>query len=213
MHALLVAGGRGPDPARHCARDRDPRPRAHRPAVTATYQRGKQPLPLLAVRPALGCGGWPPDRGPYGLVRPAGRPYGTAAWAVVTGGTGFSIGNPPRRCGVVTLAGRAHQPAQCVRRPARGDRPGPVVRLPERGRIRESGLAPRHGAPGRGNPDLVTNDTVPGDRDRVNQRIEAHRRQRGFAITVSRDAGGRGLSSAASPPGHAGPLGVPGERS
>jgi hypothetical protein len=213
MHTLPMAGSRGPDPAWHRARARDPRPRAGSPAVSATYQCGKQAWPLRPVRPALGRGRRPPDRGPDGLARPAGQPCGTAARPVVTGGPGFSRGNPPRRRRVLPLAGWARQPAQSVRRPARGDRPGPVVRLPERGRIRESGLAPRHGAPGRGNPDLVTNDTVPGDRNRVNQRIEPHRRLRGFAITVSRDADGRRLRSAASPPGHARPPGVPGETS
>jgi hypothetical protein len=186
--------------------------RAVRPSRLLTGA-GRQARPLRPVRPALGRGRWHPNRGPYELVRPAGRPCGTAGRPVVTGGTGFSSRNPPRRCRMVTLAGWARQPAQSVRRPARGNRPGPVVRLPERGRIRESGLAPRHGAPGRRNPDLVTNDTTPGDRNRVNQRIERHRRLRGFAITVSRDAEGRRLSSAASPPGHARPPGVPGKTS
>jgi hypothetical protein len=213
MHTVPMAWNRGPYPARHCARARDPRPRAGSPAVTATYQCGKQALPLRPVRPALGRAQRPPDRGPYGLARPAGRPCGTVAGPVVTGGTGFPGGNPPRRCRVVTLAGWARQPAQSVRRPACGDRPGPVVRLPERGRIREGGLAPRHGAPGRGDPDLVTNDTTPGDRHRVNQRIEPNRRLPGFAVTVSRAAAGRRLSSAASPPDHARLPGVPGETS
>jgi len=212
MHSLPVAGSRGPGPARHCARVRGPRPRGS-PAVTATCQRGKQAWPRRPVMPALGRGGRPPNRGPYGLVRTAGRPCGTPGWPAVTGGTGFSRKNPPRRRRVVTPAGWAHQPAQSVRRPARGDRPGPIVRLPERGRVRESGLAPRHGAPGGRNPDLVTDDTVPGDRNRMNQRIEPHRGLRGLTITVGQDADGRRLSSPASPPGHARPPGVPGETS
>jgi hypothetical protein len=41
------------------------------------------------VRPALGRGGWPPDRGPYGLVCAVGWPCGTAGWPVVTEGAGF----------------------------------------------------------------------------------------------------------------------------
>jgi hypothetical protein len=205
--------GQSPDLARHCAPSGigDPA-RAVRPSRLSTSA-GRQARPLHPVRSALGRGRRPPDRGPYGLVRPAGRPCGTAGRPVVTGGTGFSSRNPPRRCRMVTLAGWARQPAQSVRRPARGNRPGPVVRLPERGRIRESGPAPRHGTPGRRNPDLVTNDTTPGDRNRVNQRIERHRRLRGFAITVSRDTEGRRLSPAASPPGHARPPGVPGKTS
>jgi hypothetical protein len=213
MPSLPMAGSRGPGLARHRARVGDPRSRAGSPAVTATYQRGQQAWPLHPVRPALGRRRWPPNRRPYGLVRPAGRPCGTAGWPAVTGGTGFSGGNPPRRYRMVTLAGRARQPAQRVLRPARGDRPGPVVRLPERGRIGESGLAPRHGAAGRGNPDLVTDDTAPGDRHRVNQRIEPHPRLPGLMITVSQDADGRWLSCPAGPPGRARPPAVPGERS
>ena len=213
MHSSPMARSRGPGPARHCARVRDPRPRAGSPAVTAAYQRGKQARPLRPVIPALDRGGWPPNRGPYGLDRTAGRPCGTVVRPAATGGTGFSSGNPPRRYRALTLAGWAHQPAHSVLRPARSDRPGPVVRLPERGWVRESGLAPRHGAPGGRNPDLVTNDTVPGDRHRINQRIESHRRLPGVTITVSQDADGRRLSSAASPPGHARPPGVPGETS
>jgi hypothetical protein len=206
MHSSPMAGSRGPGPAWHCARVGDPRPRAGSPAVMSTYQRGKQARPLRPVRPALGRGGWPPNRGPHGLVR-------TAGWPAATGGTGFSSGNPPRRRRAVTPAGRACQPAQRVLRPARSDGSGPVVRLPERGRIRESRLAPRHGTPGGRNPDLVTNDTVPGDRNRMNQRIQAHRRLPGFTITVSQDADRRRLSSAASPSGYARPPGVPGETS
>jgi hypothetical protein len=206
MHGSPMARSRGPGPARPCARVRDPRLSAGSQAITAAYQREKQARPLRPARPALGHGRWPPNRGPYGLDRTAGRP-------AATGGTGFSSGNPPRRHRALMLAGRAHQPAQSVLRPARGDRPGPVVRLPERGRVREDGLAPRQGAPGGRNPDLVTKDTVPGDRNRINQRIEPHRRLPGVPITVSKDADGRRLSSAASPPGHARPPGVPGETS
>ena len=208
-----MAGSRGPGLARHGARVRDPRPRAGSPAVTAACQRGEQAWPRPAVRPALGRGRRPPDRGRYGLVRAAGRPCGAAGWPVLTEGTGFPGGNPPRRYRVVTPAGRAHQPAQSVRRPARGGRPSPVVRLPERGRIHESGPAPGHGAAGGGNPDLVADDTVPGDRHRVNQRIEPHPRLRGVMITVSQDPDGRRLSYPASLPGHARPPGVPGETS
>jgi hypothetical protein len=110
---------------------------------------------------------------------------------------GLSRGDPPHRYRAVTLAGCADQPAQGVLRPARGDRPGTVVRLPQSGRIPESGLAPCHGAPGGGNLDLVANGAVPGNRDRMNQRIEARRALRRFTMTVSQ--GGRRLSHRASP--------------
>jgi hypothetical protein len=213
MHGLPMVRSRGPGPARHCARVRDRRPGAGSPAFTAAYQRGEQAWPLRPVMPALGLGRWPPDRGRNGLVRTAGRPCGTADQPVVAGGAGFSGGNPPRRCRAVTLAGWACQHAQSVLRPARDDRASPIVGLPERGRIRESGLASRHGAPGCGNPDLVTNDTVRGDRNRMDQRIEPHRKLPGFTITGSQGADGCRHSSPASPAGHARPPGVPGKTS
>jgi hypothetical protein len=208
-----MAGSKGPGLARHRGPVRDPRRRAVGPAVTAAHQRGKQAWTLRPVMPALSHDRWPPGRCLYGLVRTARRPCGTAGWCEVTGGTGFWRQNPPRRYRLVTLAGRAHQPAQRVPRPARSDRPGPVVRLPERGRIGERGRAPRHGAPGGRNPDLVTNDTVPGDHHRMNQRIEAHHRLRGLAITVSQGADGRRVGHPASPAGHARPPCMPGETS
>jgi hypothetical protein len=215
MHSLPGAGSSGPGLGRHRGRVREPRPGAGSPAATATYQRGKQAWPLLPpVMPALARGGWPPGRRrPHELPRTARRPCGTVGWFVVTDGTGLSRENPPRRNRVGTLAGWAHQPAQSVCRPARNDRPGPVVRLPERGRISEGRPPPRHDAPGGRNPDLVTDDTVPGDRNRVNQRIEAHRRLRGFTITVRPGADGRRLSYPGSPAGHARPPGMPGETS
>ena len=82
-----------------------------------------------------------------------------------------------------------------------------------RGRIHESGPAPGHGTAGGENPDLVADDTVPGDRHRVNQRIEPHLRLPGVMITVSQDPDGRRLSCPASLPGRARPPGVPGETS
>jgi hypothetical protein len=85
---------------------------------------------------------------------------------------------------VTLLAGWAHQPAQSVLHPARNNRPGPVVGLPGRDRIRESRPAPGHVAPGSREADLITNDTVPGDRNRMSQRIEPHGRLRGSTVTV-----------------------------
>jgi hypothetical protein len=158
--------------------------------------------------PALARGGWPRGRC-WALAHAACRPWGAGGWPVVTDGTAFLTDgtgilrvNPPRRYRAVTLARWAHQPAQIVPRPARGDRPGPVVRLPERGRVRESGLALRHGAPGVRNPDLVADDTLPGNRNRMSQRVEARRALHGVAVTVSHPA---------SPAGLARPLDVPGK--
>jgi hypothetical protein len=140
--------------------------------------------------PAQARRGWPPERRRrYGLVRPACRPYGTAGRLMITGGTRFSRECPSRRCRAsALLAGRAHQPGQSVLSPARSDRSRPVVRLPERGRIREPRPAPGHVAPGGREPDLVTNDAVLSDRNRMNQRIEAYKRLQVFAVTVRPEA-------------------------
>lgn len=86
------------------------------------------------------------------------------------------------------LAGRAHQPGHSVLSPARTDRSGPVVRLPERGRIREPRPAPGHVAPGGRDPELVTNDAVLGDCNRPSQRIEADNRLPVFAVTARPEA-------------------------
>jgi hypothetical protein len=61
------------------------------------------------------------------------------------------------------------------------------------------------------NPDLVADDTLPGDRNRMSQRIDARRALPGVAVTVSRGADGRRLSHPASPVGIARPTDVPGE--
>lgn len=151
--------------------------------------------------PALTRDGWRPGRGRcWRLPQAVGRPWRAGGWPAITDGTAVlgkgaallacaaaflagcpgllsdgtgSLGvNPPRRYRAVMLARWAHQPAQVISRPARGDRPGPVVRLPERGRVRESHLAPRHGAPGGRNPDLVTDHRLPGYRNRMSERIK-----------------------------------------
>jgi hypothetical protein len=93
---------------------------------------------------------------------------------VATGGAGTWLGGQPYRCRMVTLASRAHHPAEGVLRPARDERAGPVVGLSEGGRIREDRLAPRHVAPGSREADLVTDDAVLGDRDRLCERVGAH---------------------------------------
>jgi hypothetical protein len=228
MHGLLVVGSRGPRLVPHRALVRDPRPRAGTRAVTAAHQRGQQAWPLRPVMPGLARGGWPPGhRWTDRLAGTARRPGGIDGWPAVTDGaallidrtgfltdgTGIVRVNPPRRYRAVTLARCAHESAQIVLRPASGDRPGSVVRLPERGRVRESGLAPCHGTPGGRNPDLVADDTVPGNHNRMNQRIEARRIPRGFAVTVSQGADGPSLSHPASPAGLARLHGVPGETS
>jgi hypothetical protein len=77
-------------------------------------------------------------------------------------------------CLVVTpLAGGANLPAEPVPRPACTCRPNPVVGLAERGRIGECCRAACHVAPGGREADLIADDTVFGDRDRIDQRLEA----------------------------------------
>jgi hypothetical protein len=104
----------------------------------------------------------------------------------VTGGVRFWREHPS--LAGTLLAGRAHQPGQSVLSPARADRSGPVVRLPECGRIRELRRAPGHVAPGGSDPDLVTDDAVLGDRNRSNQRIETYSRLQVFTVTIRPEA-------------------------
>ena len=87
--------------------------------------------------------------------------------------------HPPRPRHILTLlAGRAYQPADGVRAPARHQCPGTVVCLPERRRVREPHDAARHVAPGSRYPDLITDDTVFGDSNRMKQRVRAPGRPR-----------------------------------
>src|SRR6516225_5127080 len=95
------------------------------------------------------------------------------------------------------LAGGAHQPPISVLAPARGERPDPVVGLAERGGVREPRAAASHVAPGGRDADLITNDTVLGDRDRVNQRIATSRSP--VCPRVSWRTGGPQLSHPAGP--------------
>ena len=212
MHRSPLARSRGLGLPPRCARVRDGRPRAVGPAVTAADQSGKQPRPLRPVMPVLGRGRWPRSRRwTCRLVHCARRPGGAAGWPVLTGSTGLARGNPPHRCRAVALASWAYQPAQGVLRPARIDSPGPVVGLAERDRIRESGLTPRHGAPGGSNTDLIAYDAVPGNRNWMNQRIKACGKLRGLTVTRSQRADNRRLSHLAGLSGHARPPGMPGE--
>jgi hypothetical protein len=122
---------------------------------------------------------------------------------------------------VTLLAGRAHQPVQSVPRPPGDGCPGPVVSLPERGRIRECHPASWHIAPGGRDPDLITNDTALGDRNRVDQRVEACRNQRvearrrpcDFTVVVKPGADGTRLTHPGGPAGRAGSPRVPGNGS
>ena len=197
-----------------CARVRDPPPGARDPAITVTCQRAEQAWPRrLLLTPARARRGWPPERRRwYGSARLACRPYGTAGCLVITGGVRFSRERPPRRCRAgALLAGRAHQLGPSVLTPPRSDRSGPVVRLPERGRIGEPRPAPGHVAPGGRGPDLVANDAMLSDRNRPSQRIEAGSRLQVFAVTVRPEAERPEPGYPASLAGHARSPGVPGK--
>jgi hypothetical protein len=146
------------------------------------------------------------------LVRPACWTFGTDGCLVITGGVRFSRECQSRRCRTgALLAGRAYQPGQSVLNPARSDRSRPVVRLPEGGPIRESRPAPSRVAPGDRDPDLVTDDAVLSDRDRMNQRIESYNRLQVFAVTVRPEPEWPEPGYPPSPARHAQSPGVPGK--
>jgi len=69
---------------------------------------------------------------------------------------------------VTLLAAWADKSAVSVRAPAHSERSRPVVRLAKRGRVRETSEAAGHVTAGGRQTDLITDDTVFGDRDRVN---------------------------------------------
>ena len=187
-----------------------PRSQWRRRAVTAARQRGEQPGPLHPpLMPALARDGrW--LAGGRRAALAAGRPRAAVGQSVIVNGARARRQHPPRRRGVVLPAGQANQPAQSVHAPARAHRPSPVVRLPERGRIREGRTAPGHVTPDDRSPDLVPDDGVPGDRNRMDQRIKAHRKPRGQKVAARLLADGAELCSWAGPAGSARPSGVSG---
>jgi len=189
-----------------------PRSQWRRRAVTAARQRGEQPGPQHPpLMPTLArAGRWLADgRRPRRAARAAARPCAAVGHSMIISGALVVRQHPPRRRGVVLSAGQANQPAQSVHAPARAHRPSPVVRLPERGRIREGRTAPRHVTPDDRSPDLVPDDGVPGDRNRMDQRIKAHRRPRGQPVARLLVDGAE-LCSRAGPAGSARPSGVSG---
>jgi hypothetical protein len=177
-------------------------------------QGGEQTRPLrLTAMPPQARGAWLPARcRPRGSARSASWPGSTGGCMVATGGGGIRLGCQLCRWRMVRLlAGWAHQPAGDVLRPARGERAGLVVSLSEGGRIREGCLAPRHIAPGGRQADLVTDDAMPGDRDRVTERIDACGRLQGVRIRVRPGTGGRKPGHPGCPAGYARPPAVPGK--
>jgi hypothetical protein len=148
------------------------------PAAKVACQRGKQVRPL---RPSVAARA---DRAaPAGHHQPRGGAPAIAAPGHGHGWRGATLaiqpvaGQPQRPRRIVTLlAGRAHQPADGVRAPARHQCPGPVVHLSQRCRVREPRGAARHVTPGSRYPDQITDDTVFSNRNRMNQRIMTPRR-------------------------------------
>ena len=191
IHASRGRGGARAILDRHTVR--------YGPAVAAGHQRKEHLQPSRPARPAAAHGVVPP--GQQGLHRSAQasrRAARATGWCASTGGPRFTGDRLPRRRAADTLlAGRAHQPPARVLAPARGKRPGPVVGFAERGGVRERRAAACHVAPGGRDADLVTNDTVFGDRDRVNQRVTARRQPE--RLPVGWRAGGSQLSHPASP--------------
>jgi hypothetical protein len=168
-------------------------------------QRGEQtrPLRLAAMPPqARRPGAWLPARcRPRGSARAASRPR-TGGHLVATGGAGIWLGSQPGRCHMVALlASRADHPADGALRPARDERAGPVIGLSKGSWIREDRLAPCHVAPGGRQADLVTDDAVLGDRDRVCERVGAPGRLWDVTVRVRPRTGEPSPGHPASPAG------------
>jgi hypothetical protein len=165
------AQSRRPGPFSGWAGDGDWLRRA--PAVTVTCERGEQMRPpCSAVTAWIDRAVHSGRDGPHRSGSWAGCHRG---WHGATASAGLLAGHPPHHT-VALLAGRAYQLAHGVCIPARSKRSHPVVCFPQRGRVGEPGTAARDVTPGAGHPYLVTDDTVLGNRYRINQRVAARRR-------------------------------------
>jgi hypothetical protein len=144
------------------------------PAIEVVCQRGKQVQPLRPAVTALACRAAQPGHHQshgFAPATAAGRGDGWRGARVLIDPVARY---PPWPCHIITLlAGRACQPADRVRTPARHQRPSPVVRFAQRRRVREPRGAARHVTPGSRYPDLVTDDAVFGNSNRMKQRIMA----------------------------------------
>jgi hypothetical protein len=112
---------------------------------------------------------------PAGAVPP--RPPAVPRCRAGTGGRPGTAGvrpgarhRPPQAR--TLLAGRAQQPATGISAPARGQGPGPVIRLAQCRRIGEPPAAAQI-APRSRHPELIADDTVLGDSHRPGQRVTA----------------------------------------
>jgi len=126
----------------------------------------------LAVTARAYCAAPPGHRQPHGFAPATAAIKRGGNWRGVTVVIGPVARHRLRPRHIITLlAGRAYQLADRVSAPACHQCPGPVVRLPERRRIREPRGAARHVTPGSRYPDLITDDTVFGNGNGVSQRV------------------------------------------
>jgi len=145
------------------------------PATKVVRQRGKQVWPLRpAVTARAYCAAPPGYHQPHGGATATAAPGRGGSWRGATVVIHPMAKYPSRPRHTITLpAGRAYQLADRVRAPARHQCPSTVVCLPQRRRVREPRGAASHVAPGSRYPDLITDDTVFGNSNRMNQRVIA----------------------------------------
>ena len=155
-----------------------------RPAVVAGRQRGEHVQPrwpavtaeayrTAGTDRAAGAGraARSGDLGSCSRAPAIARPGRDRGWCGGMAGIWLGAGHPRPRRIVTLLAGEAHQPVECVHTPARGQCPHPVVRLAQRSRVGELRPAASDVTASRRQPELITDDTASGNRQRINQRI------------------------------------------
>jgi hypothetical protein len=164
-------------PAVVAVRQRGEHVQPRRPAVTAKVYRAAGAYPAAgayradgadrAVRSGdLGSGSWASAIARRGCDR---------GWCGVTAGIWLGAGclGPGRT--VTLLAGRAHQPVESIHTPARSQCPCPVVRFAQRSQVGELRPAANDVTASSGQSELITDDTVFGNRQRIKQRVMAGR--------------------------------------
>jgi len=182
------------------------------PATKVVRQRGKQVWPLRpAVTARAYCAAPPGYHQPHGGATATAAPGRGGSWRGATVVIHPVARYPSRpRHTITLLAGRAYQLADRVRAPARHQCPSTVVCLPQRRRVGEPRGAASHVAPGSRYPDLITDDTVFGNSNRMNQRVIASGRP--WRLSVRSRAHQSQFHHPACPAPHPLRHGMPGHR-